>query len=185
MDYMDETVRLLNSKGYKVKESCAGVVNPYYIREQYYCDIQLQKDANNDKYLYIMLHGEYPVKYILLLENSEEYLKYVDEHPEYLINKSSVEECDTDKYGVFKVIWICTYCEISFTDIIDISFLPDGFEKKVKNGTVISKKIMCDKEECDELGNTRIIRRTDKDIEQDIIVANKILLEWAKELPNL
>ena len=185
MDFMIETVKLLNDKGYKVKESFTGVTNPYYTREHAYWDVDLKIDVNGDKYMYIFLHGWYPVKYILLSEDSEEYLEYVEKNPTYLETKTSMEEYKDDKYGVFKVIWISTYCKVSFVGVIDIPFLPEGFEKEIKECTIIYKKIMCDKEVNDELEESNVIRRDEKDIEQDIITANKLLFEWAKELPML
>ena len=195
---MNETINILNELDYKLKEASPGIVNPYYIKENMYFEKTLQKDQNGDKFMYILLHGSYPVKYILLSEDCNEYLNYVKENEDYLKTKELVEECDDDKYGVFKVIWMSTFCKLVFNDIIEFPSLPNGFDTRVNNGNlIVEKKIKCDIEESDcdvpncQTGNTycydgyKIIRRNAKDIKEEIINANKELLKWAKSLQKI
>ncbi len=156
-----DAISLLNKKGYKTISSNAGHVYHYFVRKRPYSRNNLLIDENNNQYMYVMYHGDFPVKYELVSQDSYGFLEYKKQHPKLQL---------TNGYGLFKVTIPIVKTEIRFAEKYYFANLPSNY---VMDEFSILSKIYYD-------FNTLNI----DDLELKIINANKELLKWVKQLPN-
>jgi len=156
-----ESISLLNKKGYKTISSNAGHVYHYFVRKSPYSSNDLLTDENNNHYMYIMYHGEFPVKYELVLQDSNDFSEYKKQYTELEL---------TNEYRLFKVTIPIVKTVIKFEEKYYFTNLPRNYI--IDEFSVLSK-IYYD-------FNTLNL----DDLELKIINANKELLNWVKQLPN-
>ncbi len=170
-----ETISILNKKGYITTKSYAGYPLSYSLVLGHCPNEDIKIDENGNKYYIIANHGYIPFKYVFIDEYEQEYKDFLNSDEKILEQFKILNEDKNCYTGVCQVISPTTKCMINFKNPINVKYKPNEF---VLENTSCYKSIARIK----QLEPLEWLSY--ENIQKEIIESNKILLDWAKFLPD-